>query len=52
MPLLQLAQSGGTSVRMLEQTYFYFIASKEYERLTKMNKAIPEEFQALAKVTY
>jgi len=52
VPLLQLANSGGTSVRMLEQTYFDFIASKEYERLTKMNKAIPEEFQALARVDY
>ena len=42
----------GLTDRMLEKIYFDFIASKEYERLTKMNKAIPEEFQALARVDY
>ena len=52
VPLLQLANAGGTSVRMLEQTYFDFIASKEYERLTRMDKALPDEFKALAEVEY
>lgn len=34
---------------MLEQIYFGFIALKKYERLTKMSKAIPEEFSGFGK---
>ena len=43
---------GGSSARMLEQTYFGFIVSKGYKSHAKTKKAIPEEFQALARVQY